>query len=136
MKKIILFLALSIYSNSFTQEIKVSGTQQFWAGGICCSSGVNYNLTLTFTSNKDDIKLEVDSIILDKTLFTSKDLKIQKINKGWNISFSIFNDQSKTNIISERKMIELPDEIIFRIQRKRQVLKIEKMIELPYLAYP
>lgn len=67
LKSLSLCLILSFFACKTGQSQPVllfeSGTEQRWAGGICCRSGVNYTFQLTST----DTTLRLDSIWLGET---------------------------------------------------------------------
>lgn len=64
-----------------SQQIKViSATSQGWAGGVCCRTGINYNIQLRILNPKHSLKL--DSLWMEGYCVNISDYGISKREKS------------------------------------------------------
>src|SRR5687767_793278 len=124
----------------FSQQVKIiSATKQGWAAGVCCRSGVNYNIQLQFFNMKE--RVELDSLWIDGNCvvlskYNNKDLKksdscyvIIQEGVSWDDGMPMENwcfDATKAGVL-----------ISYYIKGKKKWLNITPYIkELEFLAYP
>lgn len=140
MKITILMLLAMIGSSSFAQ--KVSGTSQSWAGGICCSSGTNYTITIVFPDEIDAKCVDIDSLHLEGNVFCGDSWRAQLTDSTITLSFSKsyhrYDNYIDPELITNpaKKRVISDESIYYRHKRKSYTLAITNMLELPYLAYP
>ena len=144
MKSFLLFFFLLFSYKGYTQNFKVTATSQGWAGGICCRSGVNYNVTVsTGKLNIDSVK--VLSVCVDTKRFTSSTLTVNKSKNSFTVSFGYsvdgkkeigdIDETDKTNKSDNYKPCD-ENLIIFKLNGEIFSLNIEQIIQLEYIAYP
>lgn len=154
MKTVFSILLLFFACSSFKSQTFVinSATSQDWAGGVCCSSGTNYQISLS-TENTDK-KIRFDSLWIGQKAFAlnEKDGYSVVCNRNAEktsytihagISYNRHGDYDSDKIIEvEKKPIEKAPSysgvalIIYHVNKERKVLEIASIKELPYLAYP
>ena len=140
MKPFVFLSLILFYFQSFSQ--KVSGTSQDWAGGVCCSSGTNYSITIIFPEEIDAKCVDIDSLHLNGALFCGNSWRAfitdSSITLSFGKSYHRYDNYIDPELINNPlKNYSITDNnIYYRYKRKEYVLAIENMVELPYLAYP
>lgn len=128
----------------------VNVNKEDWAGGICCSSGTNYSISIIIDPRVNDcfesVTLKVDNILID---LDEKQFSIQQFNdslKVYSYAFGIRNSMTyryegyNTSYfgMSEKNFYEsdqYENKITIIYARKRAVEKDYKFTET-YTAYP
>ncbi|HYG53452.1 MAG TPA: hypothetical protein VD905_21335 [Flavobacteriales bacterium] len=70
--------ALFVSIIGFSQP-DIKATKQDWTGGICCSGGTNYTVTITWGKNMLD-QADITSVCLDGMIFQKEHLYISMNN--------------------------------------------------------
>lgn len=82
MKQLVLFFFLSWSAAVFSQHVKADFHANYWAGGVCCSQGVNVGLTITVKGSSKNCFDELQLTSFDGTVFTLKDSEFKYTNYG------------------------------------------------------
>jgi len=151
MKKLILISFILIFANKLSaQEIKVlEATQQSWAGGECCSNGINYIINL---ESADTVKtIKVDTVWMDgqyyvekpehnftfsKTILNGKEKYQIYFGKSWGKSFYQDTDFTDAKPTIKPPYYKGQALVIYYYKRRRHTIEIEKFTELASIAYP
>lgn len=150
MKKILLISLFHLFiSISFAQKIKViSSTSQTWAGGQCCSYGINYKIVLESTDTTSLFRF--DTVWIDKQSYvkgTARTLTINETIKNGKRYFTI----ESNGTWNRRDVFDLdmpPDKpekilayngkacIVYHVGEVRCIEEIKKFEVLYPIAYP
>lgn len=148
---LLLFIACQ---NLKSQTITVNfATSQDWAGGVCCSSGTNFQINLKVTEAEKMFKLDtlwIDGkhFVLDET----NGYSVVKSERNGELYFTLNAGISENryerhyNLEKEIKEVKKPVKvpkysgsacIVYTDNnKKKNLIEIATFKELPYLAYP
>ncbi|MES2800846.1 MAG: hypothetical protein V4638_12570 [Bacteroidota bacterium] len=137
MKTLITLLLLLSASTIYAQKVKA--TRQGWSGGVCCRSGVNYAIVLTWKTECGVPKnFAVDSIYMDGLRFDKNMIRIIKVKNNISLVFEHSHDEENPPI--EGEIMPHPiigaNTIFFNSSARLEPLLVEEVEELMYLAYP
>lgn len=149
--KQLLLLGLFIFSINFSnaQKLKlISSTCQTWAGGQCCSSGVNYRFILEVD---DTISLfKIDTIWIDKQSYSKgsiRPISIAETKLNGKRYFTIeasrlWNNKSTfDNEVESEKLEVAPCQtgkacIVYHFGDEKMIQEIKEFVLLHSIAYP
>jgi len=149
-----ILLLLIACKNIKSQTITVnSATSQEWAGGVCCTTGTNYQIQLKVTGVEKKFKLDtlwigMNYFVLDETNGYSviKNERNGELYYTLNAGISQNRDERDYDIKEEIKKVKKPVTspkysgsacIVYSDNNKKKTLiEIVSFKELPYLAYP
>lgn len=138
MKKLIFLTSLIISFLSFSQSesFTITGTKQHWAGGVCCSSGVNYSLRIT-AKDLDLNDYGIDSIYLDEHVFY-ENLQISKNKDFIQVNFGLHFNRNGNDFIYEKVLEKISKNNVVILCKKftKIEVKIGEINTLVHLAYP
>lgn len=152
MKTVILLLFLAIIHTFSAQTITITNaTKQSWAGGICCATGTNYQISLKVSGIEKKFKL--DTLWIGQKWFELSEQNSSLVKSERNgevyytINAGISENRYYKSIDIEEKIV--PVKTVFSpaytgaacIQyrdnnRQKQLLSIKEFKELDFLAYP
>lgn len=150
MKQLLLFslFFFSINSSNAQKLRLISSTCQTWAGGQCCSSGVNYRIILEVD---DTVSLfKIDTIWIDKQSFSKGSIRPISIaetklngkryftieaSRLWNNknAFDIELESEKTEVTPCHKGKAC---VVYYLGDKKLIQEIKEFKQLQSIAYP
>jgi hypothetical protein len=141
MKSFFLLSFILLSSFSLSQPISVKATRQHWAGGVCCTTGSNYTVSI-FGSldslNKSEIKyvmIDGNEFIVNQVPNKKNELRVFHFNFG--ISYDHRNEEIHLEKIKEVDHTKVKENYLVIIYNKQEMkIPITNIEELFYLAYP
>lgn len=143
MKFTLLLIAFLFYNYNNAQTVK-KATRQSWAGGVCCISGVNYNVYL-------DSKLSIKKVSIHKIWLKNYGLIQGSVSELPNekntliVSFGYKRNQLDKPIL-DIKRVETRDAdvpafegmamVILIVRGKKVYIEVEDFEDLKKAAYP
>lgn len=146
-----ILIAVSFYSSFQAQTITLNNaTSQSWAGGMCCATGTNYQISLIVDSPDKNFKL--DTLWIGRQFFAMNQndgyTVIANHTKGksaYTINVGISSNHYREEYIDLKKeitpIVKAPIYsgeacLVYHSNKIRKQFEIKDFKELPYLAYP
>ena len=142
MKAILIISILFSTLYSFSQPKFESATEQSWSGGICCSGGTKYRITIS--GSKDVIEnIKINSVGLHGREYTAPQIT-KSIQPADSLSYLLIEfNYSYSHGMNEKiidqlieKPIKVEDGIFYTLHRVEAKLVIGEITELVPMAYP
>lgn len=142
----IITLWLTLHSLAHSQQIYIGGgTQQRWAGGVCCRHGVNYNLSISI--HRETKPFSLDTIWIDGQCHAISGINDKmkfKNDTTFQLQLSIFyDDRDKIYQIDVNTDNSCYDpnkmgvRLIYTVGRTRhERIMTDFLMELESIAYP
>ena len=142
MQTIIYLMMILMFPFTFlgqhSPELKITGTKQSWAGGICCRTGTNYTLQLS-APGLDPAQIQIEGIAIDGSCLASGWQSTTGM-QGLNLIFGTSQDQYERIFNPEppHKDHKCPPGNSIRLKLNGESLEIPigELKELPPVAYP
>ena len=149
MKKMFQTLIVIVFFTSCApgQEV-MQATRQGWAGGVCCVSGVNYNVTVLLR-NQSPETIEVEKIYLQGQVAMEGTVQSKgELKEGTvcTITFGTRRDETRDIRImpidhkeiknNNTRQFEGAALLVLKINGKSMEVVVSEFEEMPYLAYP
>lgn len=150
-----ILLTIGLFHNLKSQELKMNfATEQSWAGGVCCATGINYQINLSVNNTEKKIKL--DSLWIGQQAFALNDKDGYNVicTKNTEKTFYTVNVGTRDDRYYDHRydLKELNDEkkivyakapsfsgaalLIYHVNKEIKVLEVAAFKELAPLAYP
>ncbi len=155
MKKIVFILLIaSSFAGLKSQNIKlIEATQQSWAGGECCTYGINYMFTLESADTIQSISLDTVWIgntphvfdkkqmnYLEKSIVNERMVYKLHLTESWNGREAQGYKVGEGYKIEEKPITLCPypgkATLVFYYQWKKETLTVENFTVLASIAYP
>lgn len=143
MKRFI-FVSLIVFFAQFSiAQTVLTATSQGWVGGVCCVSGINYNVVFDLPNSVKTF--EVDSVFvqnigwMSSTLYlVNKDDSARKMNVFFQFGTGEMDNEYVEKIKERPKNLNFEGAalLVLKINGKRVEKIITSFEQLQFLAYP
>lgn len=87
MKLLILFFSIFLNIPVFSQQVKADFHANYWAGGVCCSQGMDIGLTIRIKGSSKNCFDELQLTDSNGIIYTLKDSEFKYTNYGDTLQF-------------------------------------------------